>query len=48
MIAGIIVQINSIIWPSSRNRLIYLLKNNLIIKYPTKIVIITKIINVWS
>lgn len=48
MIAGRIVQINSIICPSSKNRLINLLANKLSIMYPTKIVIINKIIKVWS
>lgn len=46
--AGIMVQIISINCPSRRNRLIYLLKNSVNIKYPTRIVIIVKIIRVWS
>jgi hypothetical protein len=41
--AGKIVQIISIVCPWSRNRLVNLLKNNMNIKYPTKIVIIIKI-----
>lgn len=48
VIAGKIVQIISIFCPSSRNRLFNLLKNRLLIKYPTKIVIINKISRVWS
>lgn len=46
--AGKIVQMISIVWPSSKNRLINLLKNNENINCPTKTVIITKINNVWS
>lgn len=45
---GIKVQINSIICPWRRNRLINLLKNILIIIYIIKIVIIKIIISVWS
>lgn len=48
MIVGKIVQINSINWPSSKNRLIYLLKHSLIIRWVTNIVIIAKTNNVWS
>lgn len=48
VMAGRIVQINSIVCPSKRNRLFNLLKKSLDIKYPTITVIITKIINVWS
>lgn len=48
MIAGKIVQINSITCPSNRYRLLYLLKNNLLIKYPTRIVIMARISIAWS
>lgn len=46
--AGKIVQIISIIWPSSSNRWVNLLKNRLIKTCLTKMVIIIKIIKVWS
>ena len=44
IIAGKIVQIISIICPCNKNRLIYLLKNNIIIMYDTIDVIIVKLI----
>lgn len=46
--AGRIVQIISIVWPSSKNRWENLLNNKLINNCPTKIVIIVKINNAWS
>lgn len=46
--AGRIVQIISIVCPCNKNRLLKLLKNNIIIKYETKMVIIIKINIVWS
>lgn len=46
--AGAIVQISSIVCPSSKNRLMYLLKNNIIMIYVTIRVIISKIIMAWS
>lgn len=48
VIAGIIVQITSIIWPSRSNRLLSLLKKRDNIIYLTNIVIINKINIVWS
>lgn len=48
IIAGRIVQITSIICPSNSNRWVNLLKIILIKICPTNVVIITKIINVWS
>lgn len=48
VIVGKIVQINSIICLSNKNRLVNLLNKRFIIKYLIKIVIIIKIIKVWS
>jgi hypothetical protein len=48
VIAGRMVQINSINCPSKRYRLINLLKNNIVINCLTKIVIINKTNKVWS
>lgn len=48
IIAGKIVQIISIIWPSNKYRWMNLLKSILINICPTKIVITTKIVRVWS
>jgi len=47
IIAGIIVQIISINWPDNKNRLVNLLKNNIVIKYDTNVVIIITI-NLFS
>ena len=46
--AGITVQIISIVCPSKRNRLVIELKNNVAIIYPTKVVIKIKTIIAWS
>lgn len=46
--AGKAVQMNSIVCPSSKLRLINLLEVNLIIMYETRTVIINKIISAWS
>ena len=43
IIAGIIVQMHSVIWLSSKNILIYLLYNIINIIYPTKLIINIKI-----
>lgn len=48
VIAGRIVQINSIVCPSNRNRWVSLLKNRPANNCPTRIVIIIKIRRVWS
>lgn len=47
-IAGSTVQIISIVCPWRRKRFLYLLVNNDPIIYPTKVVIITTIIIIWS
>lgn len=46
--AGKIVQITSIVWPWSKNRLFNSLKNKAIIKYPTNVVTKIKINKEWS
>jgi len=43
IIAGIIVQIISINWTDNKNRLVNLLKNNIVSKYDTNVVIIIRI-----
>jgi len=48
IIAGTTVQIISIVCPSSRNRLVIELKNNVAIIYPTKVVIKISTIIAWS
>lgn len=48
IIAGKIVQINSIICSSNKSRLVNLLKNNVVIKYEIKMMINVRIINVKS
>lgn len=48
VIAGRIVHTSSIVCPSSKYRLISLFVSKEDIMYPTRIVIIIKIINVWS
>ena len=47
-IAGIIVQIHSIIWLSSNFFLVSLLKNVIIKQYPTNLIINTRIIVIKS
>jgi hypothetical protein len=48
IIAGASVQATSIVWPSSMNRLTYLLSASVIIMYATTVIIIRIIISVWS
>ena len=48
IIAGITVQIISIVCPSNKNRLVIELKNSVIIIYPTNVVIKIKTIIAWS
>jgi len=48
IIAGTTVQIISIVCPSSKNRLVIELKNNVAIIYPTKVVIKISTIIAWS
>ena len=48
VIAGKIVHTNSIICPSNKYRWVNLLKNKLVINWPTKIVIITNTNKAWS
>jgi len=48
MIAGAVVQIVSIICPSSMNCLVYLFQVSIIIMYITVVIIISIIIRVWD
>ena len=48
MMAGTTVQMISIVCPSNKNRLVIELKNNVIIIYPTNVVIKIKTIIAWS
>lgn len=48
MIAGAVVQIVSIIFPSSMNCLVYFFRISIIIMYITVVIIINIIIRVWD
>jgi len=48
MIAGAVVQIVSIICPSSMNSLVYLFRISIIIMYITVVIIISILIRVWD